>query len=362
VRGSRGASRVSGYGGVRGLEPADGEAYEACVAAHPAANAYHTLAWQRVIARTYRYRPRYLVAGHRGAIDGALPLFEVRTALGGRRLVGLPFSHHVPVLAADGETRRALVAAAQAAAAGSRYLELRHGEPLAEAGEGSIVDRAACHDTRLDLTPEVEVLRAGLHPSQVRRAVSKAERGGIEVVHSSAVEDFRAYHELQLETRRRQGAPPYPARFFDILREELATRGLARLWLARHEGRLLAGIVVLTHGRSAIYGYGASTRDPELIRLRPNHLLFWRAILDARERGYRWFDFGSTPLGHDSLLRFKQGWGGETRVLSYQLAGAADRGSTEREGPLAKLGSAVLRRMPMTLFRTLGPMLMRQLG
>jgi CelD/BcsL family acetyltransferase involved in cellulose biosynthesis len=83
---------------VRPLGPADHQAYDRFVAASPGNTVYHARAWHELLRRCFGYEPRVLVAWQDGAIVGTLPLALVDTLTGGRRLVSLPFSHHVAPL------------------------------------------------------------------------------------------------------------------------------------------------------------------------------------------------------------------------------------------------------------------------
>src|SRR6266853_1757244 len=58
---------------------------------HPQGTLFHLTAWQRVIARSFGYKPLYLVAVEGMDIRGVLPLFMVSNPLMGRTLISTPF-------------------------------------------------------------------------------------------------------------------------------------------------------------------------------------------------------------------------------------------------------------------------------
>lgn len=86
------------------------------------------------------------------------------------------------------------------------------------------------------------------------------------------------------------------------------------LWLARHEGDSLAGIITLFSRREAVYLYGASSNVKR--NLMPAYLLQWNAISAAKEYGSAFYDFYGMPPTDDEhhpmygLYRFKTGFGG----------------------------------------------------
>jgi CelD/BcsL family acetyltransferase involved in cellulose biosynthesis len=132
----------------------------------------------------------------------------------------------------------------------------------------------------------VKELRARLQKSSTLRSLKVAEGGPLSVREGRSEADMAAFHHLNLLTRRGHGVPPQPYRLFRNIWEVMAPAGQMTLLLAELSGRPVAGMVLFHFGEVAYYKYGAS--DPEHLRLRPNHLLMWRAIRWARERGSTW--------------------------------------------------------------------------
>ena len=77
----------------------------------------------------------------------------------------------------------------------------------------------------------------------------------------------------------------------------------------------VAGAVFLHFRRSAIFKYGAS--DERFQELRPNNLVFWRAIEWHSAAGFTEMDLGRTDRGQEGLRRFKLGWGAVERPIEY---------------------------------------------
>ncbi|HYM51352.1 MAG TPA: peptidoglycan bridge formation glycyltransferase FemA/FemB family protein [Candidatus Limnocylindrales bacterium] len=169
------------------------------------------------------------------------------------------------------------------------------------------------HATRLlDLTPEPEALRAAFK-SKTRYNLSLAERKGVVV---RATRDVDTFARLAEATARRQGialpAAPYYRAALDIFEPDDGVR----LYLASHDGRTLAGIMVFRFGDTAYYLFGGSTDEGREVM--PNYLLHWTAMLDYRALGCRVYDWWGIPEepapDHPwfGLYRFKTGFGGTT--------------------------------------------------
>jgi lipid II:glycine glycyltransferase (peptidoglycan interpeptide bridge formation enzyme) len=138
----------------------------------------------------------------------------------------------------------------------------------------------------------------------------------------------------------------------------------ARLYLACQGDEILAGIIILCHDKRAIYAYGASIKDREKLRLRPNDLLFWHIIHEMKSAGYEFFDFGTTPASNEGLLHFKENWGAESRRLAYAywLNTAEEIPVVDRDSKMMAWANALIRRMPLWLLRITGNLFFKQLG
>ena len=163
------------------------------------------------------------------------------------------------------------------------------------------------------------------------------------------------YYGLHVLTRRRQGVPAQPRRYFRLLWQRVIASGGGEVLLADVDGRTVAGAVYLFGGQTATYKYGAS--DPEFWPLRPNHAVMAQAIAWAQERGCTSFDFGRTETGNAGLARFKESWGARPRPLQYTHFSGGP-GSRTSGWALAAL-APVLRRAPAIVCRGAGELLYR---
>ena len=333
--------------------------YAAFVAAQGASSTYHSLDWRDLLCAVYGYEPCYLLAREHGIVTGVLPLVSVAIPLRGRHLSGLPFSHRVPLLATRA-SREALLASARDLATQLRvnYLELR--EDPALLGDGDFAPATGYWQSVLDLQPALEALWRQVR-SSTRRNVARAERAGVSARRAAGAEDYRRFYCLMLETRRQQGAPPYPREHF----ERLARLNWARLYVADDaHGVALAGLCIFMHGGQALYAYGASSKRPEHLEQRPNDLLFWHVIAALRAEGMTALDFGVSPEHLSDLRRYKENWGAVSARLHHARwspSGTPARG-VARNGALAVCATRVIRHTPMSVLAWLGNRFFKYFG
>ena len=347
------AARATGWTTVA----PDDEGWLELIERSPDALPFHRPEWLSVLEESYGFRPFVLgITDGSGALEAGLPFLEVEDHFRGRRWIALPFTDRCPPLASSSGARERLAAALDDArhAAGARRLEIRSMVvgPRLEHGVTAVTHV-------LELGTGYEALERSFS-SATRRNLRKAQREGLEVRVADAEDDLvRVFYDLQARTRRRLGVPAQPRRFFRALWQHGLDRGLGHALLVLHRGRPIAAGVFLACGGNVVYKYGAS--DERWWNLRPNNVLLAEAIRRACEQGGDVFDFGRSDLDDSGLRAFKASWGAAEQPLVYSSTGrefAAPRASATASAA-ARLGSAVLRRLPVWVGRAVGAALYR---
>src|SRR5262249_45036070 len=162
----------------------------------------------------------------------------------------LPYTDYCPPLVSAGQQEEELACAVRRAgsAAGVRRIEVR--APLADA---PATGRAALRHV-LALDGGAAEVYAGFHHSQVKRNIRRAEREGLTVRQGTRPEDLAGiFYGLHLRTRRRQGVPVQPRRFFRLLWERVISTGLGSVVIVEASGQPVAAAVFLAWNRTVVY-------------------------------------------------------------------------------------------------------------
>ncbi len=167
---------------------------------------------------------------------------------------------------------------------------------------------------RLSLQPSVADLFRRLHKDSIQRKIRRAEREGLQCEEGRSEELLRAFYDLTVMTRSRQGLPPQPYAWFRNVLDCLGEH--AKLRVASKDGRPIAAIFTLHYKRTVVYKYGCS--DAQWHNLGGMPLVLWRAIEDAKALGAAEFDFGRSDLGNRGLITFKEKFGAEPSKLAYK--------------------------------------------
>jgi len=322
----------------------------AFVSASTSATPFHHPAWARLLSECYGFRAFALALEQDGVINGGLPAMEVKRPLGARRWVALPFTDHCAPLVAEGDTAQFLAEVAQQAErAGISQIEVH--APLVGSGI-HLRPEGVIHT--LELAADPQEVRRLFHKSQVIRSINRAEKGPLTVRRGDSAADLaEVYYGLHARTRRKQGVPVQPRRFFELLWKHMLSRGLGFVLLAYSGTTPIAGAVFLAWNGTITYKYGAS--NPDYLPLRPNHLTMWEAIRWGCENGYRTFSLGRSDLDNKGLRDFKNGWGTHEEELQYSGIGGDPLG-LPMEGMLGAL-AIVIRHSPLWVTRSLGEIL-----
>jgi vancomycin resistance protein VanK len=160
---------------------------------------------------------------------------------------------------------------------------------------------------------------AGMN-QQWRRNIKKAVKAGVEVsvsTGSTSGADLAAFHALYAHTAERDHFTPRPLSYFQTMVDALGAEDpdRIRLYLARHEGDLVAATIWIHVGSHTWYSYGASSSDKRDVR--GSNAVQWQMIRDSIAAGAAVYDLRgitdtlSSEDSHIGLIQFKVGTGGE---------------------------------------------------
>jgi hypothetical protein len=125
-----------------------------------------------------------------------------------------------------------------------------------------------------------------------RRNIKRAIKSGVSVEPANDPAKVSAYYSVCVEWSRRKGLP-VPAE--DEFHQTMALKNNRLLLLARHEGKIIAGVVIrfFPHG---VMEYAANSSVQNALHLRPNDLLHWRAIEWGCREGMTHYSLGGAHL------------------------------------------------------------------
>lgn len=281
----------------------------------PDACAFHSSEWKAALTAAF---PQYVASDSRHVRDGRSiclwSSFDFRPAPGIRIAEAGPWNLYGGYLAqspSQSEFASALNRwEDRSRRASAAFLRLTlhptdYEDRLAIARQAGFADFDSKRTHWLSLPDDPDTLWHDAYRGSVRTDIRRARKSGVTVEASSCPDDVRAFYALYADSMRRFGSLAKPL----VLVEMLLAGSLGRLWVARREGSVVAGLLELRFGRWMTIWMAAS--EPSERRYSPNHLLYDAALRDATQAGVEMADFGASPPGNDGLVAFKESFGAQ---------------------------------------------------
>lgn len=168
----------------------------------------------------------------------------------------------------------------------------------------------------LDLEVGPERILSGMRKGH-RSSIKKATREGVEIGQAETIDDWREYYDVYVDSLRRWGSKAtsnYHWRMF----ESLARRSGPNvcLWVARAQGRIVAGAVCFSAKHHVVYWHGAALES--FFHMHPVNLLLFEIIRHSAAERKHWFDFNPSG-GHEGVAHFKRGFGAVQKQCPVHL-------------------------------------------
>lgn len=339
------------------LNPLTFPGWDNWVLATPGASIFHSLAWARVLARSYQLKPIYFVSFNASALSALVPMMEIRSLWRHKKAVSLPFSDYTELIFENTGIAEAVMK--QIIAFGKQQqwqsIEFRDDPGLNTASEPN----SQYFSHQLHLAVGLDRLYARLS-GNTRRNIKTACQNGVEVGLYDSYEAMQRYFYLHCMTRKKHGVPPQPAYFFRNIFHHVIEQKQGWIVLAQYQKKIIAGAIFFHFGQQALYKFGAS--DEKYLPLRPNNLVMWEAIRHYSQQGYKTLNFGRTDLENEGLRRFKKSWGAVEKVMCYYKYNLEDDSFTKSAAKPGAGFQKLAQRLPVWMLKPVGALLYRHMA
>ncbi len=304
--------------------------YNSFVGAHSKGHFLQTWEWGEV-KRGMGWQALPLVLEQDGQIKAALLILKRRLPLPGLNRC-IFYAPRGPVAdITNQEDCKALFAGAERVAKdhGAIFLKIDPDVPAANEEFKNILRQCQFHrnDTgldfegvqpayvfQLDIQASAEQILANMH-AKTRYNIRLAQKKGVTIREAVGKEDLPAFYAILQETAARDRFLIRGYEYFEMIWDQMVESGLAQIFLAEYQGRVISATLALIVGKKTWYLYGASSN--EYRNVMPNYLIQWEMIRWAQERGCTVYDFRGVSGDMDEsnplygLYRFKKGFNGE---------------------------------------------------
>jgi len=195
--------------------------------------------------------------------------------------------------------------------------------------------------------------------TQVQQPIQKSIRDGLTSIIKTDYESVIEFYKLHLLTRKKLGVPMQPKKFFYHLWNEIINKGMGYVFLVKLDDKVISSGIFIGFNKILTYKFSAS--HPGYLKYRPNNLMLWSGIQEAKKRGYELFDFGRTDLDTEGLRKFKLGWGTVEEPLYYSYYPKVPEDS-KFKFIKDKIVAPIIRNSPKFMCRWSGELLYKYFG
>lgn len=188
------------------------------------------------------------------------------------------------------------------------------------------------YNMKTDISAPLDEVMQSFH-QKWRYNIRLGAKKGLVVQTDCTRDDLQTFHDIYKVTAARDGFTGYSLSYFQKLWDELVEKNLAKLFLVRHEDRVLSGAISFLLPPQCWYVFGASSNEGR--NLMPNHSMQWAMMQWAKENNCTTYDFRGVHdvrqdpnyeqfggdlqkalmESSDGLVRFKAGF--NSRLVEY---------------------------------------------
>jgi hypothetical protein len=325
---------------------------------HPLGLLFHASLWQKTLEDAFAHiKGHTIVLRERetGKIRAGIPIYSVNSWLLGRRLISIPFASLNGLLLDSCSDFTQILPGLMGLLDHSRRprIELRAVCNPKELGEHSFASTPPSKHHFVQLNRSPDEIYASFSRTAIRRVISKGLKMGVQMKTTTSFNDLRVFYDLFVQTRRRLSLPPIPFVFFESIFTHLAPKHLT-LVLAYQNGNPIGAVLGLKFKSHFFLEYSGELDAARNSGV--NQLLYWFAMKQAIEEGYKIFSFGRTSPSNLGLIQYKRHWGTvEEDLPTFILSPRVTTRSLARESSVAyRMAAFLAGKAPMPFFHLLG--------
>ena len=163
--------------------------------------------------------------------------------------------------------------------------------------------------------------------SKTRYNIRLATRNPQLVTHVSRDKRYvDEFLRLVKATADRKGVKFHPENYYRKMLEAINS-DIISLYVAKYNNKVIAANLVVFYGDSATYLHGAT--DDEYRNVMAPYLLQWQAILDAKEKGCKYYDFGGVKIPQPATCNLQPDPNKKATSYKLQVIGNSWSGITK---------------------------------
>ncbi|MCK4662434.1 MAG: peptidoglycan bridge formation glycyltransferase FemA/FemB family protein [Bacteroidales bacterium] len=311
---------------------------------------FHHPDWLQVLYKQYKFKVFIICCfNEKNKIIAGIPFCEIKNFLCKKKWVSLPFSDFCPPLFKD---EKALLEIIDFLKQKISKKEISSIEIRSFLPDNSFFFQSNMHVIHIkNIENSINEIFKSFKLTQVQQPIKQAIRKDLTAEINNNITGIKEFYKLHLKTRKKLGVPIQPKKYFTHFYNELIQKKIGFTVLVKKDNLVISAGIFIGFGKYFTYKYSAS--NPEYLKLRPNNLMLWTGIQEAKKRGFIYFDFGRSSIDNKGLRNFKSAWGAKENELIYNFYP-----ENQENGLLEKLENFIIK----PLIKKGPPIICRMLG
>ncbi len=302
------------------------------------------IVWKEILEESFGYKSMYhLIMNEEGKIAGIIPLLQGRNIMLKKTAVSLPFINYVDICCMDdnvieaaGEWFRNIASAGNAD--NIEYIELRIKDQ--RAGLLNVLpDESNCTFIMPLDGSEDDIM--GRSDTDNRNLIRKSYKNDFFTI-SYDKERLSDFYRIYSRRQKQLGSPAFSIDFLKKIMQKLPDNTLLITVIDREKKAVAGGMFIFCYEGTMFYQWGASLVEYNSKHI--NNYMYWEGMKYGISNGFKYFDFGRSPV-NSGTYKFKKQWGAEEVPLQYCLFGKG-RHSIPEERRKFQAASEIWKRLP----------------
>lgn len=304
------------------LTPETEELYEKFLTSQSDALLYYSLSFKNFLENLLGCKANYRIALEDGEIVGVLPLM-VKSGPWGEVINSLPYyGSNGSIFAANDKAYSALCqefdnVASQANVAAAMVVTHPFRQSEASPVQCNFEDDRIGQLTELPdknvMDVEAEIL--SMIDGSTRRNIRKAQKSGVDVLVDCDAWDF--LQTVHVDNMAMIGGLAKTNEFFSLAKACFNANEDYRIYVATREGKMVSALLLFYSGCAVEYFTPVTVSEERSYQ--PLAAIILRAMVDAVELGYKWWNWGGTWKAQEGVYKFKKKWNASDFPYRYYI-------------------------------------------
>jgi lipid II:glycine glycyltransferase (peptidoglycan interpeptide bridge formation enzyme) len=191
-----------------------------------------------------------------------------------------------------------------------------------------------------------------------RNSIKKAISSNLNFEKVTKPDNLKEFHQMELMSRKRFGKSTPSLDFFKLSWNTFQKKGYMEVFITKYKKNPIASSIIYIFNKNVILAHLNSNN--KYLKLRPNNFQLWKIIEWCYKKGYKFLNLGATEIKNEGLFFFKSSF--NTINIPFVHYYYPTDSILLDNTAIGKIGESCLKKTPLFISRTIGPLLIKKFG